>query len=97
MLRIEAGDQDASLVIVGLQERVPFNSPAGRDLLHRMLEGFPGYSLKSEGTNRWPVMNLSKIVEQNQLIDFVKVLDWMAEQCELAKTGSLMLGSKYLN
>ena len=97
LLRIEADDRDPSLVIVGLQENVPFNSPAGRDLLHRMLEGFPGYSLKSEGTDRWPVLNLSKVVEQNRLIDFVKVVDWMLGQCELAKTAGLMLGSKYLN
>lgn len=97
LLRIEAGDQDASSVVVGLQETVPFNSPGGRDLLHRMLEGFPGYSVKSEGSNRWPVLNLSKVVEQNRLIDFVKVVDWMVGQCELAKTSGLMLGSNYLN
>ncbi len=97
LLRIETRDQSVSLVVTGLQEEPPFDSPAVRDLLNRMLEGIPGYSLKSEGTSLWPVMDLTRVVQENRLIDFVKVVDWMVEECELAATASLVIGPKYVN
>ena len=97
LLRIETRDRSVSLVVTGLQEEAPFDSPAVRDLLNRMLEGIPGYSLKSEGRSLWPVMDLTRVVQENRLIDFVKVVDWMVEESELANTASLVIGPKYVN
>ena len=80
LLRIVNHAQCTSLVLPGLQGLEPFDSPEVRTVLHQKLTSIPGFTLKSDGTAEWPAMDLSKVVEENRLIDLISVVDWIVEE-----------------